>query len=245
MHMQIIKHIPNTITSMNLISGTLGVIFTLHGRIDIAFPLMLAAAGFDFCDGFAARLLKAYSEIGKELDSLADMVSFGVLPAIMLYKTMTVCGTWDVICYVPLVLAAFSALRLAKFNIDERQHGSFIGLATPAAAMICGSLAYYVELSPNSWLSSLCGTWYFIPLIAVILSALLVSEIPMFAMKFGKGLEVDNKTKMLRTGFLSGIVCIIVAVFVLGANWSLVVLFMFLYYLLLNLAVYAADFKRK
>ena len=97
--MQIIKHIPNTITSMNLLAGTLGVIFTLDGRIDIAFPLMLAAAGFDFCDGFAARLLKAYSEIGKELDSLADMVSFGVLPAIMLYKTMTVCGTWDVICY--------------------------------------------------------------------------------------------------------------------------------------------------
>lgn len=111
--------------------------------------------------------------------------------------------------------------------------------------MICGSLAYYVELSPYSWISSLCGTWYFIPLIAVILSALLVSEIPMFAMKFGKGLEADNKTKMLRTGFLSGTICIIVAVFVLGANWSLVVLFMFLYYLLLNLAVYAADFKRK
>ena len=138
---------------MNLLAGTLGVIFTLDGRIDIAFPLMLAAAGFDFCDGFAARLLNAYSNIGKELDSLADMVSFGVLPAIMLYKIMCICGTWHIAIYIPLILAAFSALRLAKFNLDERQHGSFIGLPTPAAAMICGSLAYYVERSPESWIS--------------------------------------------------------------------------------------------
>ena len=240
--MQIVKHIPNAITSMNLLSGTLGVIFTLQGRIDIAFPLMLAAAGFDFCDGLAARLLNAYSNIGKELDSLADMVSFGVLPAVMLYKIMCICGTWRFAMYIPLVLAAFSALRLAKFNLDERQHGSFIGLATPAAAMICGSLAYYVDRTPDSWLSPLCGTWYFIPIMAIILSALLVSEIPMFAMKFGKGLEADQRTKMLRIGFISGIACIIVAVAVAGANWSLIVLLMFLYYLLLNLA---AGFQRR
>ena len=220
---------------MNLLSGTLGVIFTLQGRLDVAFPLMLAAAGFDFCDGLAARMLNAYSDIGKELDSLADMVSFGVLPAIMLYKMMCICGTWQIAVYIPLVLAAFSALRLAKFNLDERQHGSFIGLATPAAAMICGSLAYYVERTPDSCLSSLCGTWWCLPALALALSALLVSEIPMFAMKFGKGLEADQKTKVLRIGFLSGIVCIIVAVAVSGANWSLIVLFMFLYYIALNL----------
>ena len=233
--MQIVKHIPNTITSMNLLAGTLGVIFTLQGRLDAAFPLMLAAAGFDFCDGFAARLLNAYSGIGKELDSLADMVSFGVLPSVMLYKTMCICGTWRFAIYIPLLLAAFSALRLAKFNLDERQHGSFIGLPTPAAAMICGSLAYYVERTPDSWLSSICGTAYFIPALTLILSALLVSEIPMFAMKFGKGLEADSRTKMMRTGFLAGSVCIIIAVAVLGANWSLTFLFIFLYYLALNL----------
>lgn len=221
---------------MNLLAGTLGVIFTLDGRIDIAFPLMLAAAGFDFCDGFAARLLNAYSNIGKELDSLADMISFGVLPAIMLYKIMCICGTWHIAIYIPLILAAFSALRLAKFNLDERQHGSFIGLPTPAAAMICGSLAYYVERSQESWISSLCGTWFFLPVVAIILSALLVSEIPMFAMKFGKGIETDLKTKFLRIGFFSGIVCIIIAVVVSGGNWSLIVLYMFIYYLLLNLA---------
>ncbi len=83
--MNIVKHIPNTITSMNLLCGVLGVIFTLDGRIDIAFYLMLAAAVFDFFDGFSARLLKAYSDIGKELDSLADVVSFGVLPSVLAF----------------------------------------------------------------------------------------------------------------------------------------------------------------
>lgn len=239
--MQIVKHIPNTITSMNLLAGTLGVIFTLQGRLDVAFPLMLAAAGFDFCDGFAARLLNAYSDIGKELDSLADMVSFGVLPSLMLYKTMCICGTWRFSIYIPLLLAAFSAIRLAKFNLDERQHGSFIGLPTPAAAMICGSLAYYVECTPDSWLSSICGTAYFIPALALILSALLVSEIPMFAMKFGKGLEADFQTKIMRTGFLAGSACIIIVVAVLGANWSLAFLFIFLFYLVLNLTCCATG----
>ena len=242
--MRIVKHIPNTITSMNLISGTLGVIFTLQGHIEIAFPLMLLAVVFDFFDGFAARLLKAYSEIGKELDSLADMVSFGVLPSIMMYETMSdTCevGTLYFARYIPLVMAAFSALRLAKFNLDERQHGSFIGLPTPAAAMICGSLAYFVALTPDSWLGNICGTWYFIPALSILLAALLISEIPMFAMKFGKGLEADCKTKILRIGFLSGTVCIIVAVAIAGANWSLIVLLTFLYYIVLNLVTSLAG----
>lgn len=242
--MRIVKHIPNTITSMNLISGTLGVIFTLQGHIEIAFPLMLLAAVFDFFDGFAARLLKAYSEIGKELDSLADMVSFGVLPSIMMYETMSdtcAVGTLYFARYIPLVMAAFSALRLAKFNLDERQHGSFIGLPTPAAAMICGSLAYFVALTPDSCLGRICGTWYFIPALSILLAALLISEIPMFAMKFGKGLEADCKTKILRIGFLSGAVCIVVAVATAGANWSLIVLLTFLYYIALNLVTSLAG----
>lgn len=234
--MQIRKHIPNTITSMNLLSGTLGVIFTLQGRIDIAFLLMLAAAVFDFFDGFAARMLKAYSDIGKELDSLADMISFGVLPAIMLHKTMCNNIGNNFVSYIPLVLAVFSALRLAKFNIDERQHESFIGLATPAAAMICGSLTCYVYFSPLSFLAKACLTYWFLPVLAVVLSALLVSEIPMFAMKFGKDIECDYRTKIQRIGFLGGIVCLAIPVIVLGLNWSLIVLLTFIYYLLLNIA---------
>lgn len=233
--MQIKKHIPNTITSMNLLSGVMGVVFALNGQISVAFPLMIAAAVFDFFDGFTARLLNAYSDIGKELDSLSDMVSFGVLPAVMLYQTMIAQGNTGILPFVPLVLAVFSALRLAKFNIDERQHSGFIGLATPASAMICGSIAYYVENNPLSLLGAASMSWYFIPLLAIILSALMVSEIPMFAMKFGKDMKVDHLTKIKRISFLYGSVCLVVVVVVLGENWSLCVTFIFLYYLLINL----------
>ncbi len=227
------KYIPNTITSMNLLSGILGVIFTLDGRTDIAFLLMLAGAAFDFCDGLAARALNAYSEIGKELDSLADMVSFGVLPSLMLYATMPDGGVWR---YIPLVLAVFSALRLAKFNIDERQHDSFIGLATPAAAMICGSLAYFVAVRPESGLAALCQTVWFIPAMAVMLSLLLVSEIPMFAMKFGKGKKADTLTSIKRTAFFSIAAIIAVTVAVTGLNWSIIVFATFITYIAINLA---------
>ena len=144
--MRIVKHIPNTITCLNLLSGVMGIIVLFGGRPDQAFFLMLAAAVFDFCDGLAARALGAYSELGKELDSLADMVSFGVLPAMMLF----VGTSHPYLRFVTLLLVAFSALRLAKFNLDERQHASFLGLPTPASAMICGSLICYSFVSPGS-----------------------------------------------------------------------------------------------
>ncbi|MCQ2147542.1 MAG: CDP-diacylglycerol--serine O-phosphatidyltransferase, partial [Bacteroidales bacterium] len=168
--MNIRKHIPNSITSMNLLCGVMGVIFALEGRLDIAFPLMILGALFDFCDGLAARLLKAYSDIGKELDSLSDMISFGVLPSVMLYKTMANVQDMCWACYLPLVLAVFSGLRLAKFNIDERQHESFIGLPTPAAAMICGSFAYCIAIRPEYAISSLATNCWSIPVLAIILS---------------------------------------------------------------------------
>mgnify|MGYP002513918295 CR=1 FL=1 len=107
---------------------------------------MLAAAVCDFCDGLAARLLGAYSNVGKELDSLADMITFGLLPSIMMYKTMEEFHPGQWYSYIPLIIVVFSALRLAKFNIDERQSENFIGLATPACAMICGSFATIAHL---------------------------------------------------------------------------------------------------
>ena len=123
------KIIPDTITSMNLVCGIIGVVFAFRGRCDIAFVLMLAAAVFDFLDGFAARALDAYSDMGKELDSLCDLVSFGVLPAVMLFNTakMSCCPEWA--CWTALAIAVFSAVRLAKFNVDPRQTDGFIGLA--------------------------------------------------------------------------------------------------------------------
>ena len=163
---------------MNLFCGLMGVIFTFKGQLDIAFYLMLAAAACDFCDGFAARLLGAYSDLGKELDSLADMVSFGALPALMAHRLMVLNGTDGIWCYIPLLVAVFSALRLAKFNIDERQSDSFIGLPTPACAMICGSFAYYVFKDPSSVMCGWAASRFFIPAASLVLSFLLVSEIP-------------------------------------------------------------------
>ena len=228
--MSIKKHIPNAITSMNLLSGILGVIFTLEGRIDIAFLLMLAASVFDFCDGFAARLFNSYSDIGKELDSLADMVSFGVLPSLMLYKRMDLYGAgWTK--FIVLILAIFSALRLAKFNIDERQTSSFLGLATPSSAIICGSLPYFIEATQKPWTSYVASSAWILPLLSIILAALLVSEIPMFSMKIKKGGKfLDTK----RTVFFSvAAICLIVTV-VLRANWSFALLLIFLFYIIEN-----------
>ena len=133
--MSIIRHIPNTITSMNLLLGIMGVICTFDGNFEAAFCLMLAAAVCDFCDGLSARLLGAYSDVGKELDSLADMVSFGLLPSLMLHRLMVSIGGESLLSYIPLIIAVLSAVRLAKFNVDERQTDNFIGLATPACAM--------------------------------------------------------------------------------------------------------------
>ncbi len=233
--MNIIKYIPNTITSMNLLCGVLGVIASLNGRLELAFTLMILAAVFDFCDGLAARLLKAYSEIGKELDSLADDVSFGVLPAVMLYQ---ISGTDILILkYLPLVLAAFSALRLAKFNLDERQHDSFIGLPTPAAAMICGSLATLVTVRPDCFLARWCDGPVFIPVLALVLCCLLVSEIPMFSMKFGGGKKAPRLEVAKRVAFLVIVALSVIIALVERSHWSFIFLTSFLGYILVNLAM--------
>ncbi len=233
--MRVVKHIPNSITSMNLLCGVLGVIVSLNGRIELAFLLMILAAVFDFCDGLAARLLKAYSDIGKELDSLADDVSFGVLPAVMLF---TVCTTQvTVMRYVPLLIAAFSALRLAKFNLDERQHSSFIGLPTPACAMICGSLATLATANPDGLLAQWCSGPVFIPVLSLVLCYLLVSEIPMFSMKFGTGDKASRWDKVRRIAFLVIVLLAVVIAIVSRSHWSFVFFTAFVGYLAVNLLV--------
>ena len=220
---------------MNLLSGALGVIFTFKDRLDIAFILMLAAAVFDFFDGTVARLLDAHSNIGKDLDSLSDMVSFGVLPSMMLFKLMSIQTDSDSIwCYVPLILAIFSGLRLAKFNVDSRQTVNFIGLATPASAMICGSLAYFVSARPSSLLAYWTSGYVFIPVLAVILSALMVSEIPMFSLKIKKSTK-GNIVKMKRIAFLTiAMMCFLITI-VIHENWSLAILMTLSFYVLMNL----------
>lgn len=242
--MKIVKHIPNTITSMNLLCGVLGVISTFEGRFDLAFYLMLAAAVCDFCDGLAARLLKAYSDMGKELDSLADMVSFGVLPSLMMHGLMTDIHGDSFICYIPLLIAIFSALRLAKFNIDDRQSDNFIGLATPACAMICGSFTYYVSNDPASVLYSWAGSSWFIPAASVILCYLLVSEIPMFSMKFKKNIKSGTPIHKQRISFLGVIFVACLLTLLLGLNWSMIVILTFVSYIIMNIGV-AVLFRKR
>ena len=228
--MALTKHIPNAITSMNLLSGILGVIFALEGRLEWALPLMILAAVFDFCDGLAARLLNAYSPIGKELDSLADMVSFGVLPAIMLFKVQPLDAP-VLLRFLPLFVAVMSALRLAKFNIDERQTSDFLGLPTPSCAMVCGSLAYF--LHTQGGVPAGAGPWL-LAAIAVIMGLLLVSEVPMFGMKIKKGHKLlDTK----RIAFLVLAVACVLAVILFKQDWSLAILAVFSVYIAENLIV--------
>lgn len=184
------KHIPNALTCCNLISG---VVATLHAFVfdfKSALAFIVLGAVFDFFDGFAARLLHVSSPLGKELDSLADDVTFGVAPAVTVYSLMILYAPnslggqstlFEYLPYVAFLIAAFSALRLAKFNLDERQTTSFIGLPTPANALFWASLAVGLEARgiEDSALVTVVLT------IGVIVSCwLLVAEIPMFALKF-------------------------------------------------------------
>ncbi len=235
--MGIVKHIPNTITSMNLLFGILGVICTFNDRFDYAFYAMLAAAVCDFCDGLSARLLKAYSDLGKELDSLADMVSFGVLPSLMAYRLMANLYGGSILVYAPLLIAIFSAIRLAKFNIDERQSDNFIGLATPACAMICGSFVYYVTNDPTSVLYGWTGWIFFIPICSVILSWLLICEIPMFSMKFKRNMIPGSPIHKQRVGFFGVMVVATILTILLGLNWSFIILLTFISYIVMNIGI--------
>ncbi len=185
--MSIRKHIPNTITCCNLISGCIATCFAFFHEPEMALIWIIIGAVFDFFDGMSARLLHVSSPIGKELDSLADDVTFGVAPSTILFSQLLVMDypsvlqpVTDYLPFVAYVMAAFSALRLAKFNLDERQALGFIGLPTPANALFWGSLI----VGAHQWLET--STLMPLVLIAGMLVScyLLVSEIPMFALKF-------------------------------------------------------------
>lgn len=182
------KHIPNTITCCNLISGCIATLFASQANYSMALTFIIIGAVFDFFDGFAARLLHVSSPVGKELDSLADDITFGFAPATivfsMLRATLPTCGcAWmTYVPYAAFIIAAFSALRLAKFNLDERQTTSFIGLPTPANALFWGALS--LTLASGGALTSNTALFAAL-LVGIVLSSwLLVAEIPMFALKF-------------------------------------------------------------
>lgn len=178
--------VPNIITLCNLLCGCFSIVASLVvGDFTLALIFILASAVCDFFDGFTARLLKQYSDIGVQLDSLADMVSFGVAPSAVMYAFACQAPALfelndvvaHIIVYVPFIMAAFSALRLAKFNIDETQHETFEGLPTPANALFCASFVYAAISSGKA----VEVEW--IALISVVMAALLVSPIRMFSFK--------------------------------------------------------------
>lgn len=214
--MRILKMIPNTLTSLNLFFGATGILLAFQGRPDLTAWCILIAAVFDFTDGFAARMLKAYSDIGKELDSLADLISFGLAPAVAFVSLLSFhfTGNWrldffgnsfslQLIFLLPFVLVVFSALRLAKFNIDTRQTESFLGLTTTATGMFSVSLIHLIFTRQGVW-TMLSSPWFVFPLI-IVFCFLLVSEIPMFSLKF-KSFGVRNNASrylLLLVGLLS------------------------------------------
>jgi len=170
------KHIPNFITCLNLFSGCLATLLAFKGNYSGAFIAILVAAVFDFLDGFAARMLKAYSPMGKELDSLADIISFGLAPGIIVFSLLTEANVNEWLPYMAFLIPVFSGLRLAKFNIDDRQTTSFIGLPVPANAIFWAGLVY--SFSPFL----LSNIWVLLILIGLF-CYFLISEIPMFALK--------------------------------------------------------------
>ena len=181
----IVKNIPNSITCLNLLSGCFACIFAFQGQYDWVALCIGLSALFDFLDGMAARLLQAYSPLGKELDSLADLISFGLAPGLMVMHLMAYNSTFHGMAEYQswwalsaLLIPVFSALRLAKFNIDTRQTTSFIGLPVPANALFWIGICQAVLRME----SPVCG--YTIVALVIIFSLLLVSEIPMFSLKF-------------------------------------------------------------
>lgn len=225
--------IPNTLTCCNLISGCIATMFAFQGSYQWALLWIIIGAVFDFFDGMSARALKVSCDIGKELDSLADDITFGFAPSAMLYSLLSqmlypdfMAFTEGWLPYIAFVMAAFSALRLAKFNLDTRQALTFIGLPTPANALFWGSLiaSFSTEIITKSWLVPLF-------IVGIILFSLfLIAEIPLFALKFKDYSWKNNQTKYI---FLIGCVVILAVTGVKGISlciaWYIVLaLFLFL-----------------
>lgn len=199
------KNIPNLITCCNLISGCIATMFAFMGRPDMALLFIIIGAGFDFCDGLAARALGVSSPIGKEMDSLADDITFGFAPSAIVFHQLSVmdmpASIGCVAEYVPFlafIIAAYSALRLAKFNLDTRQSTSFIGLPTPANALFWGSLI----VGYSSAFENLDYGFAYILVLVLLSSYLLVAELPMFAFKF-KHWGINEPGNMVKYGFMA------------------------------------------
>jgi len=187
------KHIPNALTCANLLSGCIGIVFAFKGEFNITAYAVLMSGIFDFFDGFSARLLHVKSNIGKELDSLADMVSFGFLPGVVMFQLLSQSDySSPYLPYFGFIITIFSALRLAKFNIDTRQTEDFIGLNTPMNTLFIVSLPFIQRDYP-----ALINSTLLLLGLTLLMSGLLVSEIRIFSLKFGSLDWAGNKIKFI------------------------------------------------
>ena len=221
----ITRSIPNTLTCCNLVSGCVATVQALYLDARLALLWIIIGAVFDFFDGMSARLLGVSSPIGKELDSLADDITFGLAPAAIVFAQLrgmdcpeAMQGIAAYVPYFAFVMAAFSALRLAKFNLDTRQTTSFIGLPTPANALFWGSLL----VTRQDWIES---STYMVPVLLVMIcvsSWLMVSEIPMFALKFKHWGWKGNEVRYV---FMLVSVALMAAMGILQSFWIIIALY--------------------
>jgi len=224
--MNIKKHIPNLLTLGNLLCGTIATIFAVQGEFVFAALLVIAGILFDFLDGFAARLLHVSGELGKQLDSLADMVTSGVVPGIIMFRLLQDENVFmndndlnsleqfsfnfnvnDVLPFLGLLLTLGACYRLAKFNIDTRQSDSFIGLPTPAMSLFVISLPLIQEYSSIDFVQNIIANNYFLIAVTIVLTYLMNAELPLFSLKFK---EYSVKNNVIKYLFLVVSLCMII-----------------------------------
>lgn len=204
------KHIPNFITLLNLFCGCVAVVFAVMNQLEFAAVFVFLGIFFDFLDGFAARILKVNSEIGVQLDSLADMVTSGVVPGIVMFQLLNMAqkdgwnldlfGMHSQVGLLPLsgfIITLASAYRLAKFNVDENQVSSFLGLPTPANTLLILSLPLILFYQNNETLSAVILNQWFLIGLTILSAFLLNSRIELFALKFENWSFKDNGIKYL------------------------------------------------
>jgi CDP-diacylglycerol--serine O-phosphatidyltransferase len=245
---RIIRQIPNFITSLNLVSGSLAIIFAIDGHLVWAAIFICLAALFDFLDGFAARLLKAYSQIGKELDSLADIVSFGVAPAAILFTLLEfslfgkndpiheISGKWFewLILFSAFLLPVFGAIRLARFNTNTSDENFFRGLPIPANGLFWAAMGLMLQSPKYAELLKLVYTTKNLVILGIFMSGMMVIQMPMFSMK-PKSLRLnENWYRYLFLGF-SALLLIIFNVYGLA--------FIIFLYIILNAIFYVLNVK--
>jgi CDP-diacylglycerol--serine O-phosphatidyltransferase len=233
--MRIAQYLPNLITMLSLVTGCIAITMTFNQRLVTASWLIGIAILFDFLDGFAARMLSAKSDLGKQLDSLADVISFGLAPGLIIFMLLTSSlrllvvneTVKALVPYISMLIPAFSALRLARFNIDARQTLHFHGLPTPANAIFLASLPLILStFPPDHWIHRGIMNVYFLGAISVVMPALLVSGIKLFGLKFTNFKWHDNLIKYI---FL--FVSLLLVIFLKFLAFPVIILF----YILLSL----------